>query len=297
MAKWLRRSAAMFGMLKHFADDLTFIPIILGSNTFTGINNINVVDVESPSTASFFKMEDIKKILVNKDGKYFYIRDIKKDFHCQFGMIKKSYFNKKKAKSNTGEEFSVLDPSFIDKYRKLKRNAQIVKFKDIGMIIANTGLNKESKVIDAGAGSGFMACALANIAKEVITYEIRKDFYELVKGNIKFLGLKNLKIKNKDVYEKITERNVDVITFDLTEPWRAVDNAEKSLKRGGFLVSYSPTIPQVIKFVDKIAKNKSFINIKTVELMQREWIVEDPKVRPINQQVVHTGFLTFARKI
>ena len=118
------------------------------------------------------------------------------DFHTQYGFIKKEDLKKAKEgdllKSNTSREFFVFNPSFIDLYRKIKRDAQIIPLKDIGLIIAETGINKESRILDAGSGSGALACFLAGIAKEVVTYEIREDFIEIVKSNVDFLGLKNI---------------------------------------------------------------------------------------------------------
>jgi tRNA (adenine57-N1/adenine58-N1)-methyltransferase len=181
-------------------------------------------------------------------------------------------------------------------YRKIKRDAQIIPLKDVGLIIAETGINKESKLLDAGSGSGALACFLASIVKEVITYEIREDFIGIVKQNIEFLGLKNIKIKNKNIYEEIEEKNVDVVTLDVPEPWKALDNCAKALKPGGFLVSYSPSIPQIIDFVNAIRKNESFVYIKTVEIIEREWEVEERRVRPKSKSI-HSGFLSFARKV
>jgi len=50
-------------------------------------------------------------------------------------------------------------------------------------------------------------------------------------------------------------------------------------------------------FVNAVNKNKNFIHVKTVELIQREWEIEERKVRPITTQTVHTGFLSFVRKV
>ena len=245
-------------------------------------------------------MNKIQKIIISKEGKTFYLKDISKDFHCQFGLVKAKDLKKKDGsiiKTNTGKELIIFTPSFIDSYKRIKRGAQIITRKDAAMIIAETGMNKDSKVVDAGAGSGALACLLANICKEVITYEIREDFFKIVEQNKEFLELKNLKIKNKDIYKGIDEKNVDLITLDLPEPWEAIPSAKKALKTGGFLVSYSPTIPQVMDFVNKIGKEDSFQHIKTIELIMREWEVEERKVRPITTQTVHTGFLSFCRKI
>ncbi|MBI2208234.1 tRNA (adenine-N1)-methyltransferase [Candidatus Woesearchaeota archaeon] len=239
------------------------------------------------------------RVLINKFGKRFLVKDTSKDMHTQFG-----YFNKKdlkaksgKIKTNTGKEFTIFNPFFIDLYKKIKRNAQIIPLKDIGLIVSETGVNNKSKVVDAGAGSGALACFLANIAKEVTTYEIRGDFIEIVKNNIKFLNLKNVKIKNKNIYDGIDEKNVDLVVLDLPEPWKALESAEKSLKAGGFLASYSPTMPQVMDFVDAIRKNDNFAYLKTSEIIEREWEVEERKVRPRSQAIGHSGFLSFARRI
>jgi tRNA (adenine57-N1/adenine58-N1)-methyltransferase len=240
------------------------------------------------------------KILMNKQGKRFLIKDLDKDMHTQFGFFNKKDFKKKsgsKIKSNTKNEFTVFEPFFIDLYKKIKRGAQIIPLKDIGLIVSETGVNNESKVVDAGSGSGALACFLANFVKEVVSYEIRDDFIKIVKNNIEFLNLKNIKVKKKDVYEKIDEKEVDLIVLDLPEPWKASDNAKKALKAGGFLVSYSPTIPQVMDFVNDIRKNKDFAYIKTSEIIEREWDVDDRKVRPRSQAIGHSGFITFARKI
>ena len=142
-----------------------------------------------------------------------------------------------------------------------------------------------------------MSCFLAGIAKEVITYDIKGDFIKIVKANIEFLGLKNIKIKHKDIYNKTEEENIDVVTLDVPEPWKALENVSKALKPGGFLVSYSPSIPQVADFVNAVRKNDDFIYIKSIEITEREWEVEERKVRPKSRGLGHSGFLSFARKV
>lgn len=237
---------------------------------------------------------------MTKQGKKFYVRDLNKDFHTQYGFVKAKELKKKegsKLKTNTKKELSIFSPSFSDIYRKIKRDAQIIPLKDVGLIIAETGINKNSKIVDAGSGSGALACFLAHLCKEVVTYEIRKDFIEIVKKNIEFLNLKNIKIKNKDVYSRIDEKDVDLIVLDLPEPWKAIENAKKALKIGGFLVSYSPSIPQTMDFVNEIHRNKGFVHVKTSEIIEREWEVEERKVRPKSRGIGHSGLISFCRRI
>ena len=246
-------------------------------------------------------MNAIKKILITRQGKKFYTKDLGQDLHTQYGYVKKEELKKAKEgsllKSNTNKEFFVFNPYFIDLYRKIKRDAQIIPLKDIGLIIAETGINKESKILDAGSGSGALACFLAGIAKEVVTYEIREDFIEIVKSNIDFLGFKNIKIKNKNIYNEIDDKNIDVLILDLPEPWNALESCSKALKFGGFLVSYSPSVPQVADFVNAVRKHESFVYLKTIEIIEREWEVEERKVRPKSSGLGHSGFLSFARKV
>lgn len=246
-------------------------------------------------------MNPIKKVLITKQGRKFYAKDLNQELHTQYGFIKKDDLRKAKdgtlLKSNTGNEFFIFTPSFIDLYRKIKRDAQIIPLKDIGLIIAEAGINKKSRVLDAGSGSGALACFLASIAKEVITYEIRKDFIEIVKQNVVFLGLKNVKIKNKDIYKEADDKNIDTVILDLPEPWNALESCSQALKPGGFLVSYSPSVPQVADFADAVRKNESFVYLKTVEVIEREWEVEERRVRPKSKGLGHSGFLSFARKV
>lgn len=243
----------------------------------------------------------IEKILITQQGKRFYVRDSSQDLHTQYGFVKATDIKKSKPgsilKTNTGKELFVLKPSFVDVYKKIKRSAQIIPLKDIGIILAETGINSKSMVVDAGAGSGGLACFLANIAKEVITYDIRDDFIKIVKKNKELLGLKNLKIKEGNVYDGINEKNVDLITLDLPEPWKAIKSAEKALNVGGFILSYSPTVPQVIDFVNEVNKSDKLIFLKTIEILEREWDVDERKVRPKTQTIGHSGFLSFVRKV
>ena len=241
----------------------------------------------------------IQKVLFNKSGYTLYVSDVNQNFNTPFGYIKSKELKKESriVKTNTGEEFYIFKAGFIDKFKKLKRNAQIVTLKDIGVIIANTGINKESKIVDAGGGSGALACALANISKQVTTYEIRKDFTKLIEQNIKNLELTNIKVKNKDISKGIAEKNIDLIVLDLPDPHKIVKHAEKSLKHGGFLISYVPSITQVIAFVKEIKKHKNLYYLKTIETIERSWKIDGRIARPEFKMLGHTGFLTFIRKL
>ncbi|MFH1440408.1 MAG: methyltransferase domain-containing protein [Candidatus Woesearchaeota archaeon] len=249
----------------------------------------------------------MEKILITKEGKKFFYRG--EDVHTKFGFVKKDDIEKAKpgsiVKTHIGKEFTIIPVSFIDKLSKIKRAPQIIPLKDVGMIVAETGLEPNWKIVDAGAGSGALCCHLANLVPKgkVYAYEIRDDHLNVVQENIKFFGFKNITAKKLSVYDKIPHKNIDLITLDLPEPWLALENAVKALRPGGFLVSYSPCIPQVSDFVEKVkvVKNEdgsgALTYINTVELIYREWEMIGRKQRPKTQQLGHSGFISFVRKI
>lgn len=241
-------------------------------------------------------MEKITKVLMTKEGEMFFWK--KNDLHTRYGFVRESTLKKAKrvVETNLKKKFFVMEPNFTDLVRKMKREPQMPLLKDVAIIIAYSGIGKESKVVDAGTGSGLLAASMGRVASNVVSYEKNPRFAELAKENMEFLGISNVKIKNKDIEEGIKERNLDLITLDLPEPWRLLNHAEKSLKQGGFLVTYLPTISQVSRFVEEAIKY-SFIIIKTIEIMERGWHVEGVKLRPKTQMIGHTAFLTFARRV
>ena len=245
-------------------------------------------------------IEDLKKEVRIAKKKIYYVEDLEKDFHTNDGIIPKSELKKKDGsiiKTKQNKELIIFSPGFIDNYKRIKRKAQIVLLKDIGLIIAETGINKNSIVIDAGSGSGALSCFLANYVNKIYTYEIRDDFIDLVKENINMLELKNIEIKKSNIYEGIKEKNIDLITLDLPEPWKVIKHAEKALKIGGFLVSYSTSIPQTADFVNEVRKSDNFLFLKTSELIDREWKIDGRRIRPKSDGIGFSGFITFARRI
>ena len=246
-------------------------------------------------------MAPIERIAVSSSGKTYYIRNLNQDLHTKEGFLAKEDIASAKngaiVKSNTGVEFAILTPSLADIYKKIGRGPQIIPRKDLGYIAAETGINKESIVLDAGTGSGAAACFFGMIAKEVFTYEIREDFLAIAQKNIELMGLTNITLKLGDVYTSIDEKDLDLVLLDLPEPWKAVSNAAKALRAGGYLVAYSPTTPQVQDFVAEVLKHDGLIVLKVVEISEREWEVKERKVRPKSQAIGHSGFIVISRKI
>lgn len=178
----------------------------------------------------------------------------------------------------------------------LKRGPQVILPKDIGMILAFSGVGKNSFVVDAGSGSGWLAVSLANIAKKVISYEWKEEFLELAKKNALRAGVADtLEIKNKNVLEGIDETDVDLITLDLADSDKAVPHAHKALKAGGMVFGYLPHVEQARKFFEA-CEASGFADIQMMECIVRNYLVREAGVRPQNTGLTHTAYLVFAVK-
>lgn len=242
----------------------------------------------------------IKKILETKQGEQYYVKDLDKDMHTKYGMIKSSDIKGAKdgdvVKSNKGEECVVYSPLYIDQYRKLKRLAQIPLLKDIGFFIAELGLGRDSVIGDAGAGSGGVTCMLANIVKKVYAFDVKDEHLAVVEENIKNLELNNIVLKKASIYEELDVKDLDAFFVDVAEPWNAVKFVGNTLKVGGFIVSYSPNLTSVSDYMNVLRADERFVVIKTVELIEQPWEVNGRKMKPLSERI-HSGFITIARKL
>jgi len=240
-----------------------------------------------------------KKILLEQStGKKYLVKDLSQDFYTSSGTIssKDLRSNKEKVFSSTKKPFLLLTPAFPDLWEQLQRGPQVINQKDIGLILAKTGVNKDSRVVDAGGGSGSLCLSLANVCKEVTGYENNPEHFKLLQKNVELFGFTNVRLKKEDVYKGMTEKELDLITLDLPEPWRVISSAEKALKDGGFLVVYLPNLLQMREFI-LATKGTAITVLETSELLERQWKIDERILRPEFEMLGHTGFLCWGRKL
>lgn len=240
-------------------------------------------------------------LLISEDSSHvFQIADEKvntSDGWVDLAELKKKEYGEK-VKTSTGKVFLIIRPSLLDVLKKrVKRSAQVMLPKDIASIISNTGIDPDSLIVDAGTGTGYLAIFLAKLLPKsiVVTYEADKEFYEIAKRNIRACDVWNVKTKNRDVTKGIQEKNVDLVCLDLKTSHLAVKHGYKALKTGGWIAVYSPTADHLLKVV-KSVRNAGFAEMKIVETIEREWQYTKT-IRPKTMGMMHTGFLTFARKV
>jgi tRNA (adenine57-N1/adenine58-N1)-methyltransferase len=198
------------------------------------------------------------------------------------------------------KQFWILQPSLMDNLQALKRKAQIILPKDAAHIVINCSIKSGDTVLEAGIGSGSLTIVLARTVApdgKVISYDIKEDFIRHAMKNVKNAQLERyVKPKIKNVNQGIDEHDLDVVILDISNPWESIRYAWEALKIGGYLCSYSPLISQVEKTIAEI-NNHRFIEVKTIETLQRELIVTSRGTRPSFNMLGHTGYLTFARKV
>lgn len=198
--------------------------------------------------------------------------------------------------SHLGKPFMVLKPRAPDFFKHIKRTGAPMMPKDIGVIMAYTGVCPTDVILDAGTGSGVLAIYLGIIAKKVVTYEANEQFVEVAKKNVANAGLSNVEVRHGDIVQEIKtlEGPFDVVTLDLQEAAQVVPEARRVLRPGGFLAAYSPFFEQTIEVRSAVEK-EGFQEVDTILVNEHQLEVGKRGTRP-STRVGHTGFITIARK-
>ena len=226
-----------------------------------------------------------------------------KSFHTHKGFIKLDDLIGKEfgetVQSSLGIEFTALKPSLTDYIMKSSRKTQITYPKDAALIVMFSGIGPGSRVVESGTGTGALTMALAHYVKpegRVYSYELREEFQKNAEKNLKRANLLDfVELKSGDITDGIEERDLDAVVLDLAVPWLVVPHAYEALKPSGIIVSFSPTIDQVVKTTEALKEN-NFVFIETVECLMRAMQVERGKTRPHTMMTGHTGYITHARK-
>ncbi|MBW3601100.1 MAG: tRNA (adenine-N1)-methyltransferase [Actinobacteria bacterium] len=196
-----------------------------------------------------------------------------------------------------------LRPTAADWTVKAPRGAQVVYPKDQAMIVALADLGPGATVVEAGAGSGALTCALLRAVGPtgaVTSFEIRDEHADVAERNVEArCGGRppNWRLRRGDVADGVDGESCDRLVLDLLDPAAVVKSGADALRPGGILVAYTPTVTQVVRLHEALVADGRWGLRHTTETLVRGWHVEGQSVRPDHRMVAHTAFLTTARRL
>jgi tRNA (adenine57-N1/adenine58-N1)-methyltransferase len=249
-----------------------------------------------------FAAGDKVLLIDGKDRRYLITLTDGGEFHSHTGVLSHAELigadEGSTLRSSRGSRFTAFRPTLSDFVLKMPRGAQVIYPKDLGPLLLLADIHPGVRVLESGVGSGALSMAMLRAGADIVGYELREEFAERAQANVRgFLGeefASRYRVELRNCYEGIEETGLDRVVLDLPEPWQVVKHAERSLRPGGILVSYTPTIIQSVQLRETLADSR-FTLAETIEVLHRSWHIEGQSVRPDHRMVAHTGFLTAAR--
>ncbi|MGH3621767.1 MAG: tRNA (adenine-N1)-methyltransferase [Sciscionella sp.] len=200
-----------------------------------------------------------------------------------------------------GSAYLALRPLLTDYVLSMPRGAQVIYPKDAAQIVMWGDIFPGARVLEAGAGSGALACSLLRAVGEsgsVTSYEVRADHAEHAVRNVEqFFGGRpgNWTLHVGDVVAH--DGQVDRIVLDMLAPWEVLPAAAANLVPGGVLVVYVATTTQLSKVTETLREQQCWTEPQAWESMVRPWYVVGLAVRPEHRMIAHTAFLLTARRL
>ena len=247
-------------------------------------------------------------LLVDRKGRrYLVTLETNGEFHFHGGAIAHDDILGQpegvRVRSAKGNHVRVYRPTAGDWTVKAPRGAQVVYPKDQALIVGLADIGPGMTVVEAGAGSGALTCALLRAVGErghVISFEVRDEHADVAERNVvrRFGGMpSNWSLRRGDVMAGLADVSCHRIVLDLLEPWELCKSSASALFPGGILCTYTPTVPQVMRVHEALIEDGRWGTTETVEALIRPWHVAGLAVRPNHRMVAHTAFLTTARRL
>jgi tRNA (adenine57-N1/adenine58-N1)-methyltransferase len=205
--------------------------------------------------------------------------------------------------STSNTLYLALRPLLVDFVLSMPRGAAVIYPKDSAQILAMGDIYPGATVLEAGAGSGALTCALLRAVGpvgRVISYENREDHAEVAVKNVQtFFGERpaNWTLRLGDAAEHDPGETVDRVILDMLSPWDVLPSVRAALNPGGVFVGYVATTTQLSRLVEALRADGSFTEPSAWESMVRGWHVLGLAVRPEHRMIGHTAFLVTARRL
>jgi tRNA (adenine57-N1/adenine58-N1)-methyltransferase catalytic subunit len=205
--------------------------------------------------------------------------------------------------ASSGTLYLALRPLLADFVLSMPRGAAVVYPKDAAQIVMMGDVCPGAVVLEAGAGSGSLTCALLRAVGpdgRVISYEVRDDHAEVAVRNVTtFFGASpdNWELHQSDMADHPADQPVDRVVLDMLSPWEVLPVASAALRPGGVLVGYVATTTQLSRLVEALRADGGYTEPTAWETSVRGWHVVGLAVRPEHRMIGHTAFLVSARRL
>ncbi len=205
--------------------------------------------------------------------------------------------------STAGTAYLALRPLLVDFVLSMPRGAAVIYPKDAAQILTMGDIHPGATVLEAGAGSGSLTCALLRAVGptgRVLSYEIRDDHAEVASRNVAtFFGElpPTWELRLGDAAEHPAAEPVDRVVLDMLSPEEVLPATAAALRPGGVLMGYVATTTQVSRLVEALRAAGGFTEPTVWETFMRGWHVVGLAVRPEHRMIGHTAFLVSARRL
>ncbi|OXB40964.1 uncharacterized protein HLK63_L09691 [Nakaseomyces glabratus] len=256
---------------------------------------------------------DLALIWISRDNIKPVTINANETFNTRYGsfphkdMIGKPYGSQIAIRTKVAKKFAfvhVMQPSPELWTLSLPHRTQIVYTPDSSYIMQRLNCSPNSRVIEAGTGSGSFSHAFARSVGQLYSYEFHPVRYEQATEEFKEHGLldKNTIITHRDVCkdgftikktdetsyqfkadEEQLQIKADVIFLDLPAPWEAIPHIDSVIdndEKVG-LCCFSPCIEQVDKTLEVLEKHGWF-NVEMVEIQGRQYESRRQMVRSLD---------------
>jgi tRNA (adenine57-N1/adenine58-N1)-methyltransferase len=205
--------------------------------------------------------------------------------------------------ATSGTPYLALRPLATDFVLSMPRGAAVIYPKDAAQILMEGDIYPGARVLEAGAGSGALTCALLRAvgpAGWVVSYDNRADHAEVAERNVEaFFGTRpdNWDLRLGDVADHPGEEVVDRVVLDMLAPWDVLEAVSAALRPGGVLVGYVATTTQLSRLVEALRGHGGYTEPAAWEALVRQWHVVGLAVRPSHRMQGHTAFLVTTRRL
>jgi tRNA (adenine57-N1/adenine58-N1)-methyltransferase len=200
--------------------------------------------------------------------------------------------------THLGESFTVRALRGPDLFHHFERTGAPMMPRDVGLVLGETGIAADERVLDAGTGTGVLAAYVARVGAAVTTYERDPGFADVARENMDLAGVSDLvEVRTGDVTDELDALAdggpFDAITLDTEDASAVVERAPDLLASGGHLAVYVPFV-EGARDVEEAAREAG-LSVETKETIQRRMDFDERGTRPQTAGVGHTGYLTVGR--